>query len=84
MTVNRELRVGATQSPDFLKLARERSGGTRVRCLRLSSLSDLPGLSWHSSLNREEELDAALRLVIKTADASKRVVPRRGNPPSLY
>ncbi|OMD28825.1 hypothetical protein BJP48_18990 [Paenibacillus odorifer] len=43
MTVNRELRVGATQSPDFLKLARERSGGTRVRCLRLSSLSDLSG-----------------------------------------
>ncbi|MDH6430232.1 hypothetical protein M2109_004422 [Paenibacillus sp. PastH-3] len=29
MTVNRELRVGATQSPDFLKLARERSGGTK-------------------------------------------------------
>jgi hypothetical protein len=57
--VNRELRVGATQSPDFLKLARERSGGRRVRCLRLSPLSDLSGYPGITRIVREEELDAA-------------------------
>jgi hypothetical protein len=29
MKVNRELRVGATQSPEVLNLARERSGGKK-------------------------------------------------------
>lgn len=41
MKVNRELRGGATQSPEALNLARERSGGS-VRCtlLRMSPLTD--------------------------------------------
>ncbi|OKP74531.1 hypothetical protein A3844_24515 [Paenibacillus helianthi] len=63
MTVNRELRVGATQSPEALNLAREQSGGTADDMpLRMSPLQDLHGvlratMAWQASCG--EELDAA-------------------------
>ncbi len=47
MKVNRELREGATQSPEALNLARERSGGTVVDMpLRMSPLPDPHGMPW--------------------------------------
>ncbi|CQR53229.1 hypothetical protein PRIO_1245 [Paenibacillus riograndensis SBR5] len=63
MKVSRELRGGATQSPEALNLARERSGGT-AGCmpLRMSPLPDLhgvlPGISARQAF-RGEEQDAA-------------------------
>jgi hypothetical protein len=83
--VNRELRGGATQSPEPLNLARERSGGkmsyAAYGCPRYRTFPDHHGLT---RLAREEELDAAMGFFRFRAHASKRVVPRRGDPPSLY
>lgn len=83
--VNRELRGGATQSPGTLE---SRPGAerwiARVHRLRKSPLPDLLENA-HAIVVRvpEEELDAASGYLF-VAYASKRVVPRRGDPPSLY
>ncbi|KTD85227.1 hypothetical protein UQ64_21550 [Paenibacillus etheri] len=85
MTVNRELRGGATQSPDVLNLARERSGGKKSTLPTAVPVNGpFKNILTSSGWIGKKSWTQLNGLIIFIAYASKRVVPRRGNPSSLY
>lgn len=88
--VNRELRGGATQSPRSIE---SRPGAERRKVIRYAA-TEVP-VNGPSSVSERVPYGTAQRQMGKSWTqlglcddlqpiASKRVVPRRGNPPSLY